>query len=377
MKIAEVVATFPPSIGGMGEVCFNESEELAKRGHEVTVFTLRHFKKKEYADEKFPFKVVRVRPFLKAGDAGLVPGIFFKLRGFDFIHLHYPFYGGAEWAMLASKIFKIPLIVTYHMDADPEGKFKKIIQRLWDFLFAKLVFREAKKVITVDMKHLMSTKFGNYIFADKLVEIYNGVDSTIYTPQKDYILPEKLKGWEHKKIFLFVGNPLPFKRLDFLLEAFQNIKQSDCVLAVVSGGYEIEKYKKIATDLGLTGDKVRFVGRAEDKKELNNYFQAAQALVVSSLGAAESFALVSIEALSAGCPVIASNIPGVASRINNGVDGLLFEPMSRESLQEKIIEMANFSRQWRDAMGEAGRSKILKIYSWEKHGSELYKLFVK
>lgn len=91
MKIAEVVATFPPSIGGMGEVCFNESEELAKRGHEVTVFTLRHFKKKEYTNEKFPFKVVRVRPFLKAGDAGLVPGIFFKLRGFDYIHLHYPF----------------------------------------------------------------------------------------------------------------------------------------------------------------------------------------------------------------------------------------------------------------------------------------------
>jgi glycosyltransferase involved in cell wall biosynthesis len=377
MKIAQVVATFPPSIGGMGEVCFNESEQLTKNGHEVTVFTLKHLNSKQYDDASFGFKVIRLSSILKSGDAGVVPQLFSKLRGFDYVHLHYPFYGGAEWVWLACKIFGIPLIVTYHMDAEPVGKFKKTIQLMWDGLFAKAIFRKAKKVVTVDMKHLMDTKFGNYIFADKLVEIFNGVDTNIFVPQKNFDYPASLSGWENKKIFLFVGNPLPFKRLDFLLEAFKNIVDPQCVLAIVSGGYEIERYKKLAFDFGFNSDRVRFVGRAKDKAELNQYFQVAQALVVSSLGAAESFALVSIEALSAGCPVIASNIPGVASRINNGVDGLLFEPLSRESLLEKIIEMANFSRQWRDAMGEAGRSKITKIYSWEKHGNELNKLFVK
>lgn len=39
MKIAEVSATFPPYNAGTGNVCYHNSLELKKLGHDVTVYT--------------------------------------------------------------------------------------------------------------------------------------------------------------------------------------------------------------------------------------------------------------------------------------------------------------------------------------------------
>ena len=39
MKIAHLVSTFPPYRGGMGNVCWEQADQLARLGHRVTVFT--------------------------------------------------------------------------------------------------------------------------------------------------------------------------------------------------------------------------------------------------------------------------------------------------------------------------------------------------
>jgi len=42
MRIAHVTATFPPYYSGTGMVCYHNALELARRGHDVTVFTAAH-----------------------------------------------------------------------------------------------------------------------------------------------------------------------------------------------------------------------------------------------------------------------------------------------------------------------------------------------
>ena len=42
MKIAQVSATFPPYMAGTGNVCYHYAIELAKLGHDVTVFTNKY-----------------------------------------------------------------------------------------------------------------------------------------------------------------------------------------------------------------------------------------------------------------------------------------------------------------------------------------------
>lgn len=371
MKIAHVVATFPPHIGGMGQVALEEAKRLVAAGHEVTIFTLNHGA--TYADNIAGVTVVHLWTPLRFGNAGWVPQLAWRLYGFDLIHLHYPWYGGAEWVWFASKILRIPYIVTYHMDAAPVGVIKKLVQWAYDAIWPEVIVRGAAKVIAVDRGHLAASVFGSALPAKKVSELYNGVDTTVFTPEVTLPFPEVLVDWETKKIFLFVGNPLPFKRLDTIINAIALVDDKDIVLAVVGDGYGIEKYKQLAVELGVKR-RVRFVGSIQSRHELNRYYQAAKALVVAAVNA-ESFSLVTVEALAAGCPVIASDIPGVRSRIEQGVDGVLFPPASQKSLAREMETFASYSSEKRATMGASGRMKVVRQYGWDKHVNDLLNMY--
>ena len=110
MKIAQVVCTFPPYQGGIGNSVYNISDILSDLGHEVTVFTPDYnlpVEAEAFSDElsaaEGKFKVKRLRPLIRIGNAALLPQLFFKLRGFDIVHLHYPFYGAVK-AILTRKL---------------------------------------------------------------------------------------------------------------------------------------------------------------------------------------------------------------------------------------------------------------------------------
>jgi len=99
MNIAQVICIFPPKFGGMGNSVLNFSQALVELGHEVTVFTPSYGEEGEVADledKAKKFKVVKLRPLLRLGNAAVLPQLLWRLQGFDIVHLHYPFYGSAE-----------------------------------------------------------------------------------------------------------------------------------------------------------------------------------------------------------------------------------------------------------------------------------------
>jgi len=370
MKIAHVIATFPPHIGGMGSVAFEECQRLAERGHDVTAFTM-WYPGASYNDSSYKFKIVRLKPLFKVGDAGWVPQLFGQLRGFDVVHLHYPWYGGAEWVWLASLIHKQKYVVTYHMDAVPEGSFKKLIQMAYDIFLAKAVLGSAEKIFTVSKEHFLRSKFGYAISPEKVMEIQNGVDTDVFKPMAAPSLPASLPEGEResrkdKKIILFVGNLLPVKGLEVLFRAMREISDPVARLFVVGGGYEEKQLRKLAQELGLS-DRVRFIGSCTDKKELARYYALAYCVVVPSL--VESFSLVAVEAMASGSVVVGSDIPGIRERIES--DGFLFTAGSVESLKEMLEKVLSLSTEERKAMGERGRKKVVGKYSLEKHMEKL------
>ena len=124
MKIAIVTPTFPPYAGGIGNVALFNARQLVRLGHQVTVFTPSYQKLKE---EVTDIKIVRVKPLVKHGNAAFVPALSWLLSGFDIIHLHYPFFGGAEVIWLHQRKFKkreAKIILHYHMDVVGEGVIK-------------------------------------------------------------------------------------------------------------------------------------------------------------------------------------------------------------------------------------------------------------
>lgn len=364
MRIAHVVGTFPPQIGGMGRVVFDEATALVKNGHQVSVFTL-DYRVDSQAASIFSFPVIRLKTFIKWGDAGFVPRLLFKLREFDLVHLHYPFYGGAEFVYLAKVFFGKKYIVTYHMDAAPTQSGKKCIKKVYDAVWARRIFKNAEKVAMVDDDHFQTAALSAAVPPERRVFLPNAVDTTIFysaqARRECIVLRERFVG---KKIMLFVGNLLPVKRLDLLLQALTKISDHNIVLLVVGGGYAESNYKALAKSLGLV-NQVFFLGQSHDACELARYYALADVVVIPS--ESESFSLVALEALATGCPVVAADITGLRGRIADGRDGILFTPRSVDSLACALQTILEKSHEERKAMGEAGRKKVVEQYSLEKH----------
>ncbi|VAW37971.1 hypothetical protein MNBD_DELTA02-395, partial [hydrothermal vent metagenome] len=335
MKIAEVIAVFPPHHGGMGYVCLHNALELKRRGHDVTVFTLKKsgFDYGDEENEVMGLKVVRLKAALRIGDGGMVPGLCSRLKGFDAVHLHYPFYGGAEYVYLAS--LKGPkYMITYHMDVYGDTLLKKPVIAAYEKAFMKTILRGASLIGALTTAHLRSSKAAQLIDWDKVIDMPNGVDTGVFTPaQKNKELLERY-GLKDKTVILFVGNLQPFKRLDLLIDAVEETGDDSLALLVVGSGYNEEEYRTMVKDKGL-GMRVIFAGAHSPGGDLPAHYNLGDLLVLPSTHS-ESFGLVVLEAMASGRPAIVSDLPGPASLIEDGKEGFIVKAGDLQELKEKI-----------------------------------------
>lgn len=367
MKIAHLVSTFPPHPGGMGQVCLEEAKRLAPE-HEVTVFTLA-YKNTGYSDGGLNFRIERLIPMFQFGDAGLIAGLVEKLRGFDIVHLHYPFYGAIGAVIRAKKMLGFSLAVTYHMDAQSTG-LKRFIAGIYDAFFSKRIFKIADKVIGVDSGYFSASKYGRFIGKEKSVILPNGVDTEIYSPGSP--------GWDlaglppliGKKVLLFVGNLLQIKNLDLLLRIMPALAPDVCLL-VAGGGYDMARYKQIIQWQNLAERVFFSVGFNES--DLRAYYRSADIVCVPSLS--ESFSLVALSAMSCGAVVLASDIPGLRGRIDNNNNGFLAKVNLDEDWKSSIVKILNLSVEEKRSISSSARAAAL-AYSWENHLKKLNEIYL-
>ncbi len=362
MKIAHVVATLPPRPGGMGMVAWHEAMGLVKNGHDVTIFTLRYHG--QAAQEIVAGVTIRrLRGLPRWGDAGLVPQLFWLLRSFDLVHLHYPWYGAEKPFWSAALIFKIKYVVTYHMDAAPIGLFKRAVQVISDTLWARLLLTRAKAVFTVSQEHFAGSRFRPLIAPERIVTLPPGVNNELFKPGSVNWAVAGIAPID-QPVILFVGNPIPLKRLDFLLHAFALLENTQTVLVIVGGGYQLSQYQKLAIQLGIAG-RVKFVGAVTDPGRLAQLYRLATCVAVPSL--TESFSLVVSEALSTGCPVVAMDLPVYHGRVEQGVTGWLVEPSASATQFAAALEDAlMLSLPERQQYATRAQEKI-RNFSWERH----------
>jgi len=119
---------------------------------------------------------------------------------------------------------------------------------------------------------------------------------------------------------VFAGRLGPQKALGTALEALVDVP--DATLTVVGDGPERAALERRARELGLDG-RVSFLG-SMGRGQVLRLFRAADASVLSS--AWENFPHTVVEALAAGCPVIATAVGGVPEVVRDGENGLLVPP---------------------------------------------------
>jgi len=374
MKIAHISITFPPYMGGTGNVCFNLVKCLARLGHEAHVFT-RMLEGASPAEMMDGFFIHRLRPLVAYGNAAFIPSLLNHLVGFDVIHLHYPFYGG-DSAILDGRVRSIPLVITYHQDVLLKGMVG-FCEKLLRFTLGKFVLRSAQRVLFTSLDYYQSS-YARVLLRDRewtIGEFPNGVDVERFHPKKQgQGMKNRYKSSEAQFLVLLVAGldrPHYFKGVDIFIQSLAQLPGDVSGIVVGDGEMRLE-YEKLSVAYGM-GERISFVGRVLDH-ELPDFYALADVTVLPSTTRGEAFGLVLIESMACGTPVIASKLPGVRTVVDAGEDGLLIQPNDPRDLAEKILVLKN-DECLRQSMGEKGREKVAARYAWQKLVPDLIEIY--
>jgi glycosyltransferase involved in cell wall biosynthesis len=368
VKIAHLVCVFPPYRGGMGQSVYEMISSIHQENIDMTVITPQYGE--EISADYVGFKLEGIKPCLKFGHGAFIPRVLFVLKKFDIVHLHFPFYGGAEIVWLAKKVlkFKFKLIVHYHMDT-PQLSFIARFLSLPSFLLTGSLFKISDSIICSSNDYIAHSAVKRYYlkYRDKFVALSFGVDLKRFYPSSDKI----------NNTVLFVGgldHAHYFKGLDILFNSLRKLDYPDWKLRIVGDGDMRKYYVDLAEKFGI-GRKVEFLGKVSDN-DLPEIYRKSSFLVLPSVNAHEAFGIVLLEAMASGLPVIASRLPGVRSVFSDGEEGLLAEPGNDTDLREKILLLLN-NQVLVETMGRKALDRARKDYDLVKISIKLQNIYQK
>lgn len=349
----------------MGNSVYHMARQIGACGHTSVVFTPA-YRDTDTSSETIGENatVVRLKPLFSIGNAAVLPQLFFKLRNFDIVHLHYPFYGTADVVALAKIIFQGKLVIHYHMDTVSQG-IKGFIFWFYSFFFLPVIVRLASQITCASLDYVAHSQLCDYYInhKDKFIEVPFGVDAERFHPGAT----------QRDPIVLFVGaldRQHYFKGVKQLIEAFARVAvdRPQAKLVLIGRGDLETEYKELASKNNLSENFIIDSNASDD--DLAAWYQKARVSVLASTDKSEAFGLVLLEALASATPVIASNLPGVRNVFHNKEHGFLIKADDVEQLAEKIAFMIDNPEE-AQKMGEAGRRWIDERYSWDKVGERL------
>lgn len=374
MKIASIVCAWPPYAGGIGNSA-QQINQLLEEKHELTTFTPS-----------------TIKPWLRYGHGAFIPQLFWKLNKFDYIYLHYPFFGTAEIVWFFKLFFRRPkLIIHYHMDVKNFNLFTKFFS-LPSRLIRRALLNQAETIVTASLDYIKDSQIKNYYqkHTNKFQEIPFGRDLNKFQPKvinhpldnKIIARAKEIVHYINDKFIkrdrlnlLFVGGldrAHYFKGVEILLNSLVVVNPKKWRLKIVGDGDLRPYYEALAERLKLN-EQVEFSGKLNET-ELIRAFQSADLFILPSINGNEAFGLVLVEALACGVPVIASNLPGVRRVFTDHIEGLLFEPGDSEDLKKKLEFIFN-NEEVRRVMSLAARRLAEEKYDLNKMKTRLENLF--
>jgi len=363
MKIALVSPYDFAYPGGVCNHITNLEQQLTRMGHEVKIIAPAS-KAIPALGERF-IPIGKPRPVPSSGSIAritLSPWLSPRVKAvlerekFDIAHLHEPL-----CPMLCTTVLRLsnaPNIGTFHASGGkPWYNFVtplgKLVLKKW---FHKLDYKIAVSET--------AREYINRYFPDEYSIIPNGVDTDHFRSNVKPI-EEYLDG---KLNIMFVGRLEKRKGLDYLLEAYKQVKRviPDSRLIVVGPGIRLrKKYEKRVTRDGI--EDVAFIGYAS-YTDLPRYYKTADIVCCPATGW-ESFGIVLIEAMAVGSPVVASDISGYARVLTHGAEGLLVPPKNVPRLAEALLSLAG-DKPRRRQMGQRGIITA-RGYSWENVAQQI------
>lgn len=276
------------------------------------------------------------------------------LRAFepDVVHVHEPFAPStAMWACLAARS---PLVATFHSGAERS--------RLYD-LAAPALRRLNRRIGVRIAVSRAAARTAAVRVGGRFEIVPNGADVERFreAPPADLGTGPKL---------LFVGRLDERKGFPTAVEAFGMLAadRPDLRLIVVGDGPDRGAVDRLPGDVR---DRVAMLG-ARANTELPPIHAACDVYLGTSVGG-ESFGVVLVEAMAAGLPVVASDIPGYDEVVTDGVEGFLVPPRDPEAVARAasgILDDPALAAR----LSQAGRSRA-GTFDWHGVASRIVELY--
>ncbi|MCP5468301.1 MAG: glycosyltransferase family 4 protein [Deltaproteobacteria bacterium] len=330
-KIGIVAEYFYPHLGGISDHIFFFSQELLKRGYDVTILTGHQGQENPI---KLPEKLRVIRlgksyPIHSAGSTCKVTlglGLGKRIRQvlkdekFDILHLQSP--TDVTLQLMFLKYTNTVTIGTLHsyFNFVPYFKvFQKLIQSYIDKLDG-----------IISVSHACIEAMERY-FKVQYQIIPNGIDIDFFAQKAPPV--EELKS-DHKNIF-FLARLEPRNGLDCLIEAMPRVleKVPNARLIVAGDGPLRKSCEKKSGE--LLGKNIVFVGPIFETRP--NYFATSDVFCYPAHHA--TFGITLLEAMAARKPVVAMDNPGFRQVVTSGVNGILTKMHDSNALADGLIQV--------------------------------------
>jgi glycosyltransferase involved in cell wall biosynthesis len=299
---------------------------------------------------------------------------------FDIVHNESP-YGFFEaylhkidkTAKLVTTVHGVPLTEIASFEQVNQLSLKNLADKLSllieQNLFSRAEYAESRKIIAVSRSIKMDLVELFKVEREKIEVIYNGVDTDRFNPSIDAKRIRKQYGLVDSKIILYVGRLERRKGLYLLLEVAKRLVEEKIeahFVIVGSGQYENELMK-----IGREVSKgVIFAGRVPDEL-LPFYYSAADIVAIPSLYEGSPITL--LEAMASGKPIITTNIPPIMELVDNNT-AVTICPNDVKTCVKKIGELL-VDIEYRHALGDKARSKVLECFTWKKVAERTEKVY--
>ena len=263
-----------------------------------------------------------------------------------------PIVGGFT-CILASKYFKIPIMVEIH--GDVYFKYMNepgILNRIYSF-FAKTTFNNATKIRSLSSS--MNRILNSLGIRENIVIIPNRVDLNLFQNRKDnYKLHNPIK-------VLSIGRFVEQKGYDVAIESIKILsKRYNLVLNLVGGGKLANKFK----DQSFGYDNIKFIEWI-DQSELKDLMSQTDIYIQPSkpyLG--EAMPRTILEAMAMKLPIISTNIAAIPGVLNDS-NSIVIKPNNVIDLVD-AIEKLILNSELRERIALCGYQDVCEKYEWNK-----------
>lgn len=352
--MAVVDEFFLDAPGGAARVAWDIAMAAKKEGHEVAVVSLHRDDRPDSLEQVDGLQVLRVRrPALGSWNPRNFHGVIQNTRRaiqellggkkWDVVHTHSLRTGfGAMQALRGKARFIMTLHSPVAMEFNSNGRSKGVKGRIKSLLAVPLLaWIEHSLIKNADLLHVLSRFTRSHLPTMPGLREKTSVIPYWRRPglERSHTKAEarELLGWpQEQTIFFTLRDHKPRTGIGDAIEAAAPLLgEGRCLFFIGGNGPLRSHYEELSRKLGLEKE-ITFLGRISDEM-LALAYEAADLFLLPTR-ALECFGLISIEAMSFGCPVLASDssaIPEVLAPIS---PAFLFETGDLEEMRKKMLD---------------------------------------